>query len=335
MSNDVIPTAAAETRGRPPYVIMLPVFNDWPALRKLLADLDGVLAGHGLTARVLIVDDASSTPAAADFPGGPYLALHSLEIVELRRNLGHQRAIAIGLAYVEAHVPCEAVVVMDSDGEDAPRDVPRLLAAYRAAGEKAIVFAERTKRSERLTFRVFYQLYQLLYRALTGQWARFGNFSVVPATRLKSLVVVSELWNHYTAAVVKSRQPMVTVPTARATRLAGASSMNFVNLVIHGMSALSVQSDAIGVRLLAGTTGLILFALGGLAAVIGVRLFTDLAIPGWATYTAGVFCVVLLQAVMFFVVFSFLTLAGRQGATFLPLRDYAYFIGRITPLSPK
>jgi hypothetical protein len=63
--------------------------------------------------------------------------------------------------------------------------------------------------------------------------------------------------------------------------------------------------------------------------VIDIRLFTTLAIPDWGTYTAG--------GVLRYPVASDLVLrhvqfskAGRQGATFLPLRDYADFIGRVT-----
>ena len=85
---------------------------------------------------------------------------------------------------------------------------------------------------------------------LTGIPVRVGNFSVIPAAQLRRLVVVSELWNHYAAAVFKARTPKATVPTARAPRLAGRSRMNFVDLVTHGLSALSVHSELIGVRLL-------------------------------------------------------------------------------------
>ena len=64
-------------------------------------------------------------------------------MLQLRRNLGHQRAIAVGLAYAEEHDPCDVVVIMDGDGEDDPKDVPRLLACCRQAGGREIVFAER------------------------------------------------------------------------------------------------------------------------------------------------------------------------------------------------
>ena len=311
-----------------PIVILLPVFNDWEALQTLLKRLDDVLFSGGLEADVLVVDDGSSSPGES-ICGGGLAAIRQIRVLRLRRNLGHQRAIAVGLAYVEANLPCRAVVVMDSDGEDDPRDVPRLLQRCQAEKCQKIVFAERAKRSESWAFRVFYAIYQLLHRLLTGQRVRVGNFSVVPRPRLASLVGVGEIWNHYAAAVFKSRQPCCGIATCRAPRLAGRSRMSFVNLVIHGLSAISVHADVVGVRLLIASLAGILLAATGLAAIVAIRLLTTLAIPGWATSAAGILAVMLLQLVLFSIVFCFITLSNRQGTTVLPLRDHHYFVASV------
>ena len=308
--------------------ILLPVFNDWAALRKLLAQVDPVLAEHQLSVHVLVVDDGSTQAP----PPGPLidqaLAIDQVEVLHLRRNLGHQRAIAIGLAHLEAERPaCQLVVVMDSDGEDDPHDIPRLIARTEQLDRYAMVFAERTKRSESLLFQVCYHLYRLCHRILTGRGVRVGNFSVIPRRRLSSLVATSELWNHYAAAAFTSRQPFETIPTSRARRLDGRSKMNFVGLVIHGLSAISVYSDTIGVRLLLATLVMMGLDLALLGATLGIRLTTNLAIPGWATTVFGVLLIILLQATLFLFVFSFMILAGRNAASFLPTRDYIYFIG--------
>jgi hypothetical protein len=310
-------------------VIILPLFNDWPALHLLLADLDSALAREGRTARILVVDDGSTTPGGESLSGRDFAALRRIDILTLRRNLGHQRAIAIGLAYVEGNIPCRSVVVMDSDGEDAPGDVPRLLAEFDEVGESKIIFAERTRRSESWVFILFYGLYRFSHRLLTGYSVRVGNFSVIPRKQLASLVVVSEIWNHYPAAVFRSVQPYGSIPTRRAKRLSGSSKMNFVRLVIHGLSALSVYSDIMGVRLLLASLVMIVLSLAGLFATVLVRLATSLAVPGWATTAFGALLVLLLQSVMLSVAFSFMILSGRQGASFLPCRDYAYYVGDV------
>ena len=114
-------------------------------------------------------------------------------MLRLRRNLGHQRAIVIALAYVEAHVPCAAVVVMDlaPSGEDRPSDVVRLADEWREANADKLIFALRSRRSEGPAFRAFYGLYRALFKLGTGQPIRVGNFSLVPRAVLRRLVAVS------------------------------------------------------------------------------------------------------------------------------------------------
>jgi glycosyltransferase involved in cell wall biosynthesis len=318
-----------------PMIVLLPLYNDWESLQLLLAQLDGELARKGILARVLVVDDGSPHQPDEMFASGPFEALAKVEVLTLWRNLGHQRAIAIGLAYVAQHIDGRCVVVMDSDGEDSPADVPRLLAKFDQEEGRKIVFAERTKRSETLTFMAFYLLYRWLHFLLTGVHVRVGNFSVIPRSRLESLVVVSELWNHYAAAVFKSRQPHCSVPTRRAKRLSGHSRMNFVGLVIHGLSALSVFSETIGARLLILNLVVLVLAFSGVIATVVLRFGMSVGIPGWATNVVGILLIIILQTFMLTVLFCFGILGGRQATAFIPRRDYAYFAGPLTTIYPR
>jgi len=318
-----------------PIVVLLPLYNDWDSLRLLLDQLDRELARKGILARVLVVDDGSSDQPDEACVWGPFESLVPVEVLTLRRNLGHQRAIAIGLAYVEGHIEGRCVVVMDSDGEDSPADVPRLLARFDQEAGSKIVFAERTKRSETLTFMAFYWLYRWLHWLLTGVHVRVGNFSIIPRSRLESLVVVSELWNHYAAAVFKSRQPRCTIPTRRATRLSGRSRMNFVGLVIHGLSALSVFSETIGARLLILNLVVLVLALSGVIATVVLRLGMGVGIPGWATNVVGILLIIILQTMTFTVLFCFGILGGRQATAFIPRRDYVFFAGPLLTIYPR
>jgi hypothetical protein len=134
------------------------------------------------------------------------------------------------------------------------------------------------------------------------------------------------LWNHYAAAVFKVRLPNDSIPTARAHRLMGESRMNFVALVSHGLSALSVHAEVIGVRLLvlSGITATVVSVL--IAMVVALRLLTSLAIPGWATTAAGLLLVLLFQTIAAAVFFVFLVLHGRSQPLFIPIRDYSFFV---------
>src|SRR5580704_1818139 len=79
--------------------IVIPVFNDWDAAQRLLPLIDGALGATSCRAQVLLVDDASTAEPTQEWPGG-FARIDGVSILRLRRNLGHQRAIAIGLVHV-------------------------------------------------------------------------------------------------------------------------------------------------------------------------------------------------------------------------------------------
>jgi glycosyltransferase involved in cell wall biosynthesis len=313
-------------------VILIPVYNDWTALDELLIRLDEALAAEGLEAGVLVVDDGSTQGRAGRADAAPFRALRHIDVLPLKRNLGHQRAMAVSLAFVEEMGRCGTVVLMDGDGEDDPRDVPRLLARCRADDGTRIVFARRSRRSEAWPFPLFYALYRLAYRTLTSQEVHFGNFSVVPRARLSSLVVVSDLWNHYVGAVLRSRQPYCSIETRRGKRLHGKSSMNFVGLVMHGLSAISVYSDVVGIRLLILAALVMAASVLGIVGTVAIRLLTDWAIPGWATYSTGILAILFFQALLFTLILCLVILGSRNAASFIPRRDYKFFIDKLRPL---
>lgn len=242
----------------PRVLLVIPVYNDWSSLTVLLENLDLELKQQGIRAEVLAVDDASTLSSQNVLCPKHLTSIERINILRLKRNLGHQRAITIGLAYAEANMKAELVVVMDGDGEDTPEDVVRLIHACIATSYQKVIFARRSQRSESILFRLFYRAYRITYRLLTGLDIQVGNFSAIPFELLHRLVVVSEIWNHYAAGILKSKLPQVSIPTRRGHRYHGQSRMNFSTLIIHGLSAISVHGEIVGVRLLIASCSLII-----------------------------------------------------------------------------
>jgi hypothetical protein len=102
--------------------------------------------------------------------------------------------------------------------------------------------------------------------------------------------------------------------------------MNFVSLTAHGMSAISVFGDVVGVRLLIASMTGSLIAFAGILAVTWIRIFTDRAIPGWATYSVGTLAIILIQLITMATSFTFTMLSNRINLGFVPLRDYELFV---------
>ena len=309
-------------------VILIPVFNDWNAVALLLPALDHALKDCPMNAEVLLVNDGSTEAVEPALVAQPFDHLRSVQILHLRRNLGHQRAIAVGLVHIHKHLPCAAVVVMDGDGEDRPRDVLRLIAEFRRHGQQTIIFAERAKRMEKATFQLCYRLYCAVHWLLTGMRVRVGNFSIVPWQAVERLVVVSELWNHYAAAIFRARLPYRTVPMDRGRRMTGESRMNFVALLVHGLSAISVFSDIVSARLLVAASAFTALLAGAAATMLAMRWAAHLAIPGWAGSVAAILFLLLTQALLGAFLLVFIIISARANMSFIPSRDASHFVDR-------
>ena len=311
-------------------VILIPVWNDWQSAQLLIRQLAEHCASPLLRLDILLVDDGSREGVPPELARCTWYDNGGLRILRLRRNLGHQTAIAIGLSHIEQHFECDAVLIMDGDGEDSPADALRLIEAIRQQPEPRIVFAERTYRSEGLFFRAGYVTYRMVHRILTGRRIRFGNFSIIPREFLTTLVVVPELWVHYAAAVLKSRLPYEAIPTRRARRLAGNSKMNLISLTLHAIRAFSVCSDIVGARVLLFS----LICLAGCAGMIGVvatiRLVTDWALPGWSSTIGGLLVLLTLQLVGLAAQFALFVAGAASSMQILPCRDAATFIKSVT-----
>ena len=180
---------------------------------------------------------------------------------------------------------------MDADGEDKPQDVPRLLAAI-GDRRSIVVVGERTKRSEDLVFRTFYQIYWLMFFLLTGHRIGFGNFLALPAVSARRVANMGELWLSLPATILRSRIPIINVPTERGSRLHGTSQMSLVSLVVHGLRAMAVFVEYALTRIILGALALLLLCAVASAVAI-FQKFIGMATPGWVTTVVGVSLVIL------------------------------------------
>ena len=308
---------------------VIPIYNDWENVRQVLARLNTVMAAQGEAIDVTLIDDGSTEERSW---GAAFLQeldhLESVEVVQMHTNRGQTYALVMGLGFVTANRPCEAVVIMDGDGEDRPEDVPTLLKASRAA-PKSIVVAERRRRTEGVRFRFFYAVFKRVFYWMTGRRISFGNFSVCPWYALKRLVQMPELINHYPAAVVRSRLPCQRIPIDRGTRLTGKSFFGFLGHLQHGFGALAVDLDRMMVRIMVAV-GAGLLALSTLIAVVVLLKMTGPSIvSGWASIIVGLAIVLAAQSVVFAFLLIFISLRTRGLQSMVPARAYANEIANV------
>jgi|CXWL01.1.fsa_nt_gi hypothetical protein len=287
--------------------IVTPVYEDAESFAELCRRLGAIGRAGKAQFYLIAVDDGSlSAPPRTEAIGSAGVAG---EILRLARNVGHQTAIAIGLARAAGLEDVSACVVMDCDGEDAPESIPSLLAALSPAAVD-VAAAARAKRSEPLTFQVFYAIYRRLFKILTGQTLRFGNFMALSPTALRRLSGMHETATHVAGAVVKAKLRRADVLIDRGHRYAGQSKMNFPSLVLHGMRAVMVFGDLVLTRL-----GLVSVAMAGLviAVVVGALAmkFLGMATPGWVTIVTGFALSLFLQTGLFTMITLIVSSLGR------------------------
>lgn len=283
-------------RMQPTLAIIIPCLNEEVALPLLLKEVDGVLAALDERTMVVVVDDGSTDTTASNAlryrPSGPHLAV---EVIALPYPMGHQEAIRQGLFFA-AESTAQRFVVMDGDGQDDPTALPKLL-AHRESG---IVFVERGRRSESRGFRLGYLLYRALFRAVAGRSINFGNFSLIDRPVLS--MVLNGAYVHYAAFLSKQQVRTATVRSDRRKRLGGTPKMGLDDLSMHAFMSLIEYSDRLLALFLKGFLYLSVLFLLSVLVIVGIKLFTQLAIPGWASNLSATMFNSLLLCLGFFVI---------------------------------
>lgn len=301
-------------------VVVTPIYEDSEAASRLFVELRKALEPD---VHVVAVDDGS-----VKGPVDPaIIARAGLDgvVLRLKRNVGHQRAIAIGICHVAATMPDALCIVMDSDGEDVPDTIGQLLAALEDPNVDAAV-ARRASRVETLRFKAFYQIYRLFFRLFAGREIGFGNFMVLRPAAVKRLAAMQEMWTHVAASLIASKLRIAPVSIHRGPRYAGQSRMNFPGLVLHGFRALMVFAEDVLVRV-----GLFCLVVMGLSTVgvlaVAILKAVGLATPGWFSVALGVLVGIFIQTGA--LTLMCLMLAGiSRNSALLPI-DHVVFIDEI------
>lgn len=302
--------------------IVTPVFNVWESFNILCSNLSNLattsLKHYRIT--ILAINDCSSEKV--DVNAFNNIAI---KVVNLKINVGHQRAIAIGLQYIFNEITnLDFVAVMDADGEDIPEQLNELLDVAQRSGR--ITFAQRKKRNESIKFKTGYFFYKKIFHFLTRQSINFGNYSVIPAAYLKKIVFQNNIWNHYSGSIIQSKLPYERVLLDRGTRYKGISKMNFNNLVLHGLSSISIYFDYLSIKILKYSVYGIGICVISVLIILYQKIFTDAAIPGWASSLIMIITGLILQLFSVTLIVLLMQLSSRKNITVPDAGAYKGFI---------
>ena len=148
------------------FKILIPCYNDWPSVFKLLENIDNEVSDINAEFSVIIVNDGSTEKMPK--LSTPYKNIKLAEVINIKNNQGHTRSNATGIKYLSKKIDFDYLILMDGDGEDRPEEIKLLI--QKALNKKNIsVVARRVKRSEGIIFTIFYNLHKLITLIFTGK----------------------------------------------------------------------------------------------------------------------------------------------------------------------
>ena len=225
--------------------ILIPNYNDWQSVFKLLENIDLVIAGLEEEVSVLIVNDASTKQR-------PEISLNlnnlkSIQVINMKENRGHARCIAAGLKYINEREDVDYVIPMDGDGEDRPEEIRPLIEKAKEYPD-TVITANRIKRSEGLLFKFCYLIHKYLTFVFTGQSIKFGNYTCLTKSAVDKMSKEAATWSSFSGSLSKLVKDRRSVPSIRGFRYFGPSKMSFINLLKHSLSIVAVYKFTVLIR---------------------------------------------------------------------------------------
>ena len=218
-------------------IILIPVFNDWESLNKLLIDINNTILNiENFEFNCIVANDCSTIEEPKILKPSK---IKSLSIINMKKNTGHARCNAFGIRYINTNELFDYVILMDGDGEDRPIEIKSLIEEIMKNPSKSVV-ARRIKRSEGLLFQSMYQIHKLITYMFTGKKINFGNYSCLTNSDVNFLSTKASLWSSYSGTVKRYLNKFGEIESIRGLRYFGPSKMSLLNLVIHSFSIIAV-----------------------------------------------------------------------------------------------
>lgn len=261
--------------------IVVPVYNEQGNVRLLHAALSRELARLDVEYELIFVDDGSRD-ASRDVLREMHAADPHVKVIGLSRNFGHQNALTAGLEHADG----DAVIAMDADMQHPPDLIPEMVEKWREGYQ--VVYTIRLDGREgsafkRWTSRAFYTL--LNWVTDTPIIPGAADFRLVDRAVVDCLNSMQERSRFLRGLVSWVGFRQIGIPFAVRPRHDGRSKYSLRKMLALALNGLTSFS-ALPLRL--ATYCGFCAAFAGLPYALWTvyaRLFTDLAVPGWASVT--------------------------------------------------
>ena len=219
------------------FFILIPVYNDWKSLSKLLNEINlSIMSIKNVEFNCIIINDASTEEQQnMQVPSN----ISSIKLINMNKNKGHARCNAFGIRYLSKLEDYDNVILMDGDGEDRPEEL-KLLVNKALSNKNISVVAKRIKRSEGFFFQLLYRIHKIITIIFTGKNINFGNYSCLTKRDIKILSTKESLWSSFSGSIKCHISDLESISSIRGLRYFGPSKMSLINLIMHSFSIIAV-----------------------------------------------------------------------------------------------
>lgn len=296
--------------------VVVPIYNDSEVIHELIKRLSPVLESITADYEIILVDDGSRDDSWLQM-----LAVRqanaSIKAVRLSRNFGQQSAIAAGLSLTSK----ELIVLMDSDLQDKPEDIPVLIDALLADEKATMAIAQWEERKDSRLKLAVSRLFQRVSNSITEihTMPRLGIFRVMKKSVVEELRNFPEKTATTVSLLYYIGSRYVAVPLKRDARFAGKSGYNLSKMLALTFARIfSFSMFPIRIVTYLGA----LLCVGSMVAALALIIYKLVGnvVAGWTS-------MMVLMLFLFGLNFAFLGVLGEYiGRIFLETKQRPKFM---------
>ena len=224
------------------HIILIPVYNDEKSLTKLLENIDDHLKiVVDFETEILVLDDRSSEEMSLQ--SDKFKNIKKISIIRVKENIGSQKIISVGLNYLRDIKENFFITVMDSDGEDNPQEISKML-DLALKNDDTVITSNRKSRNDPLIIKILYRVHLFITFLFSFKWITFGNFTSFNSINLKNILNDNSSWFAYSSSVIKNCK-IKRIYAKRESRYFDKSKLGLLKLVEHSIRVNSVFSNRI------------------------------------------------------------------------------------------
>ena len=296
--------------------VVIPIYNDEEVIPELLRRLTAVVESIVSDYEIILVDDGSRD-RSWEIMQEERAKREYLRIARLSRNFGQQNSIAAGLSLTTK----ELIVLMDSDLQDRPEDIPVLIDALLADSEATMAIAQWEQRQDSRMKIAVSRLFQRVSNSITDihTMPRLGIFRVMRKSVVEELRRFPEKTATAVSLLYYIGHKYVAVPLKRDARFAGKSGYNLSKML--SLTFARIFSFSMFPIRMVTYMGAFL-CIGSMLAACGLIIYKLVGnvVTGWTS-------MMVLMLFLFGLNFAFLGILGEYiGRIFLETKQRPNFI---------